>query len=395
MYDRVMSNASQHDALTENQDFLTSQIITYIGNKRALLGDIENELVACKKELGKERCTCLDLFSGSGIAARMMKQHADVLIANDLEQYSYVLNSCYLANVHDFEKPKYDAYKAEIDAEMNARFEKDDYTLTGTGPIEGIIAQNYAPHDDEHIKKGERAFYTRENALRLDTYRSLIENIVTDRSMRRFFLAPLLTEASIHTNTSGVFKGFYKDSKTGLGCFGGSGRNALSRIMGQITLPEPVLSRFDSHVHLFREDAVMLSEMLGNIDIAYLDPPYNQHPYGSNYFMLNLIINNRIDCPVSRVSGILSNWNRSAFNKKQYALASLERIISQLDAKYIIVSYNSEGFISFDEMQDMLGRYGTVKTTALTYNTFRGSRNLKNRPIHVNEYLFTLKKISF
>lgn len=380
-----MSNAQKQDTLTENPDFLTSQIITYIGNKRALLGDIEKEIISCKKELGKERCTCLDLFSGSGITARMMKKHADVLIANDLEQYSYMLNSCYLANGRDFDTAKYDAYKAEIDAEMTARFESGSCT-------EGIISQNYAPRDDEHIKKGERAFYTRENALRLDTYRSLIESVVADRSMRRFFLAPLLTEASIHTNTSGVFKGFYKDAKTGLGCFGGSGRNALSRILGQITLPEPVLSRFDSHVHLFREDAVMLSEMLGNIDIAYLDPPYNQHPYGSNYFMLNLILNNRIDCPVSRVSGILSNWNRSAFNKKQYALASLERIVSQLDAKYIIISYNSEGFISFDEMKDMLGRYGSVKTTALDYNTFRGSRNLKNRPIHVNEYLFVLKK---
>ncbi len=387
MYDIAMSTA----VMQENSDYLTSQIITYIGNKRALIGDIEKEIIACKSELGKERCTCLDLFSGSGITARMMKKHADVLIANDLEQYSYVLNSCYLANAHDFDKAKYDTYKMQIDREMRARFEAAD-GLNGDGPVEGIIARDYAPRDDEHIQKGERAFYTRENALRLDTYRFLIENVVADRSMRRFFLAPLLTEASIHTNTSGVFKGFYKDAKTGLGCFGGSGRNALSRIMGPITIPEPVLSRFDSHVHLFREDAVMLSEMLGNIDIAYLDPPYNQHPYGSNYFMLNLILNNRIDCPVSRVSGILSNWNRSAFNKKQYALSSLEQIVRQLDAKYIIVSYNSEGFISFDEMNDMLGRYGTVKTTALTYNTFRGTRNLKNRPIHVNEYLFTLRK---
>ncbi|MBQ0166213.1 MAG: DNA adenine methylase [Treponema sp.] len=387
-----MSKAPEQNVLqSENPDFLTSQIITYIGNKRALIGDIEKELISCKKELGKERCTCVDLFSGSGIASRMMKKHADVLIANDLEQYSYVLNSCYLTNTCDFDRKAYDAFKADIDREMSMRFEAGG-ALKDARPIEGIIAQNYAPKDDEHIQKGERAFYTRENALRIDTYRALIESVVTDRSMRRFFLAPLITEASIHTNTSGVFKGFYKDTKTGLGCFGGSGRNALSRICGQITLPEPVLSAFDSDVRLFREDAVMLSGMLGNIDIAYLDPPYNQHPYGSNYFMLNLILNNRIDCPVSRVSGILSNWNRSSFNKERYALASLEQIIRQLDAKFIIVSYNSEGFISFDEMQQMLGRYGTVKTTALNYNTFRGSRNLKNRPIHVNEYLFTLRK---
>ena len=43
-------------------------------------------------------------------------------------------------------------------------------------------------------------------------------------------------------------------------------------------------------------------------------------------------------------------------------------------------------------MQKMLGRYGKLTTTAIPYNTFRGSRNLSGRPIHVREYLFTLKK---
>ncbi|MBP5359729.1 MAG: DNA modification methylase, partial [Treponema sp.] len=60
--------------------------------------------------------------------------------------------------------------------------------------------------------------------------------------------------------------------------------------------------------------------------------------------------------------------------------------------KYIIISYNSEGFISFEEMFEMLQKYGEVKTVEIPYNTFRGSRNLRSRDTYVSEYLFVLKK---
>ena len=126
----------------------------------------------------------------------------------------------------------------------------------------------------------------------------------------------------------------------------------------------------------------------------YLDPPYNQHPYGSNYFMLNLILKNKIDVEISKVSGITQDWNRSVFNKNRFALDALEQIISNLQSKFIIISYNSEGFITFEQMTEILNKYGNLKTVEIPYNTFRGSRNLQNRQIHVSEYLFILEKKS-
>ena len=60
----------------ENPDFLTSQIITYIGNKRALLKDIDGQVEFVKSRLGKNRLVCADLFSGSGIVARLLKRSA-------------------------------------------------------------------------------------------------------------------------------------------------------------------------------------------------------------------------------------------------------------------------------------------------------------------------------
>ena len=364
----------------EDKDFLTTQIITYLGNKRSLIYKIEDEIRLIQKNLNKEKLISADLFSGSGVVARMLKKYSSKIIVNDLENYSYVINSCYLTNKEEYPKKLCNELRDEIiSSSLNKK-------------IPGIITENYAPKDDNKIEKGERVFYTHRNALLIDTYRNLIDKIVREENLKRFFLAPLITEASIHVNTSGVFKGFYKDKNTGIGCFGAGGKNALTRILGEVKLKEPIFSNFNSELEIFTKDAVLLSKEIKNADIVYIDPPYNQHPYGSNYFMLNLILKNKLDVPISPVSGITQGWNRSAFNKPYLALKSMEEIISSLDSKYILISYNSEGFISFEEMKNMLQKYGDLKTSKIKYNTFRGSRNLNKRNIHVSEYLFVLKK---
>ena len=172
--------------MEENIDFLTTQIITYLGNKRSLIGNIEKEIEKISKAIGREKLVCADLFSGSGIVARMLKSHSSMLIVNDQEDYSSVINSCYLINKKDFPKEKYDRLRSRI--ERKGQKEK----------IPGIITENYAPKNDENIMLGERVFYTHENAVLIDTYRNLIDKIVREDDLKKFFLAPLITEASIH-----------------------------------------------------------------------------------------------------------------------------------------------------------------------------------------------------
>ena len=359
----------------ENEKYLTEQVITYLGNKRKLLNEIAFEVEKILKEIGIEKAVICDLFSGSGIVARRLKQYASRIYTNDLELYSYVINDCYLTNKEDFNE---DFYQKIYD------------DLNSKELIEGIITQNYAPLDDNNIKEGERVFYTHKNAMKIDTIRKYIDEIPL--SYKKFFLAPLLYEASVHTNTSGVFKGFYKSKTDNVGKFGGEGENALDRIMGEIELKKPVLSNYDAQVTLFNEDANILVKHLKNIDITYIDPPYNQHPYGSNYFMLNTIIKNKIGENISKVAGIPDDWNKSVYNKKNESLKSFEELIKDIDSKYLIISYNNEGFISFDEMKNMLEKYGILTIKEIDYIAFRGSRNLKDRNIHTTEYIFTLKK---
>jgi adenine-specific DNA-methyltransferase len=108
--------------------------------------------------------------------------------------------------------------------------------------------------------------------------------------------------------------------------------------------------------------------------------------------MLNLILDYKYPKNVSKISGIPENWNRSNYNKENYALKSLAELVENIKSKYVIISFNSEGFISLEEMKNMLAKIGKIEVLETTYNAFRGSRNLNNREIHVKEYLYLLEK---
>ncbi|MDR1972812.1 MAG: DNA adenine methylase [Treponema sp.] len=363
----------------ENEDYLTKQIITYLGNKRALLDFIGEGLRIVQKRLNRQKLTMFDVFSGSGIVARYFKRFAASLLVNDLEKYTVPINGCYLSNRDDLPIP---ALK-ELHRDLTE-------TLGGKPLKAGMVTALYAPQDDDNIKLHERVFFTRRNAMYLDTARNLIDGI--DEKYRLYFLAPLLSEASIHSNTSGVFKGFYKNKLTGAGQFGGSSGDALLRIKGDITLPFPVFSNFNCPCVIYNEDSNKLIETAPEVDMAYLDPPYNQHPYGSNYFMLNLIAGAAYPKSISRVSGIPADWNRSVYNKRRQAHRALAELAARIRARYVLVSFNSEGFIPPGDMKAMLEKIGKLEILETAYTVFRGARNLSGRGLHVKEYLYLLEK---
>jgi len=371
----------QPAALQENEAYLQEQLITYIGNKRALLDFIGQGVRQVQRALGKERLSIFDCFSGSGVVARYFRQFAERMWVNDLELYSAVINRCYQAN------------RAEADTAELQQLYKSLTAQLGEDKLEaGYITRHYAPADDTAIQPGERCFYTTRNARYLDTARRLIAEMVPPH-LQDFFLAPLLSQASIHANTAGVFKGFYKN-REGVGQFGGTGRDALQRIAAPITLPYPVFSNFSCPVEVMQKEAQTAVEQLSPVDLAYLDPPYNQHPYGSNYFMLNLLASGREPAAeeLSQVSGIPKNWNRSHYNKARHIKTVLERLIATIPASCLLISYNSEGFIKPEEMDVLLSSHGKTTRMECPYNTFRGSRNLANRSLHVTEYLYVVDK---
>ena len=363
-------------------DYLKDQIITYIGNKRKILPFIERSL----NQIGIKDYTFLDLFSGSGIVSRLAKVHgAKKIIANDLEYYSGILNEVFLRNKEGDRK--------------NFEFAKE--YLLSKPLVEGWVSKNYAPKDDNNIQRGERCFYTRENALLIDSYSEIIFNngyfdflsyAMISSETAYLLLASLIYEASVHTNTSGVFKGFYKN-KQGIGQFGGEGKNALQRICGKIDPQFPVFCPNETENAILQADASRVVSEVKDVDITYIDPPYNQHPYGSNYFMLNAIAKNKCPQDISAVSGIPKDWNRSIYNKRVEGVMQLLKDIENVDSKYVLLSYSSEAYLPIKDMVAELAKIGLITNLQeIDYNVFRGSRNLSNRPNKLQEYLITIRK---
>ncbi|MGC4961230.1 DNA adenine methylase [Gordonia sp. DT101] len=365
-------------AIVEDPRYLSDQLLTYIGNKRSLLPVIDAAAEQVQTRLGR-RLVVLDAFSGSGAVSRLFKARASRVIANDLESYARVMSECYLSDRADVDPDEIGSLVETINTQVDQGLSFD-----------GFIEELYAPDDDEHIRPGERVFYTRDNARRLDAYATLIHQL--DDRVKPYLLAPLLSLASVHANTSGVFKGFHKDRRTGIGSFGGSGRDALVRILGTIRLSPPVLSRHRAQTQVLQMDANALPGRVGPVDVAYLDPPYNQHPYGSNYFMLNLLVNYLRPTEISPISGIPVDWNRSRYNVRKDSATLLRDLVTSLDARFLIVSFNDEGYIAPSEMGDLLASVGSVTEFRSRYNTFRGSRNLRARAVHVTEHLFVVEK---
>ncbi len=366
------------DMLQEQREYLTRQLITCIGNKRNLLDFIGTVLLDVKKRLKKDKLILLDMFSGSGIVSRFFKQHAQKLISNDLELYAKIINQCYLANAEYLDI----TILRDIHSGLIQHLEQNPL-------VPGFISELYAPRNDTHIQPNERVFYTTRNARFIDTVRRYISTI--EEQFQPFFIAPLLAESSVHANTAGVFKGFYKD-ETGVGRFGGRGGHALPRIQGDMELSFPIFSSFNCETEIHQADANQLIYDLEEVDLAYLDPPYNQHPYGSNYFMLNLIAEYKRPGGISPVSGIPRDWHRSEYNGAASSLQAFTQLVQHIKAKYLLISFNSDGFISRDVMQETLEKTGRLEVFETPYNTFRGSRNLRNRAIHVTEFLYLVEK---
>lgn len=363
----------------ESSDYLSRHLITYIGNKRALLGQIGKAVQHVKQRLGKNKLRSFDAFSGSGVVSRLLKAHSSYIASNDLEDYATVMSRCFLANQSELDQH----VLRECISLLNAQ------VLEAPFPP-GFIEEMYAPRDDSKISKSDRVFYTKKNARLIDNYRRLIDGL--PGQMKDFALAPLLSEASIHANTAGVFKGFYKDRDTGIGKFGGTGADALLRILADIQLSQPSLSMFECAYEVFQDDANQVARKVRDIDLAYLDPPYNQHPYGSNYFMLNLITRYERPSEVSAVSGIPIDWNRSGYNVRAESLNLMTDLVDNIDARFLLVSFNNEGFIDPSDMLTMLSKHGKVESFEIKYNAFRGSRSFENRPIHTTEHLFLVEK---
>ena len=372
-------------AARDTEEYVFSQLIPYIGNKRKLLDIIHQAIKLTNIENG----TFVDLFSGSTVVSRFAKKLGFRVLSNDWEPYSEQIA---IGTVVLNEIPKFDNFGG---------VEKVFDLLNNVVPVEDYVTKHLCPTDDEKLDhEKDRLFFMRKNGMKIDAMRELISKWVGENKISQtefsYLMSSLLYSVSYVSNTSGVFKGFHRG-------WGGSNGTAQYRICSDISLKPPILYNNDQDNISIREDAGVLvnrlTEILGKIpDIIYLDPPYNQHPYGSNYHVLNSIaLWDKPDFPEKITRGTKSairlDWRterKSAYNSRPKAVQEFQELIDNISSKFILTSYSTEGNIPLNEMMKILGSKGTLRVVKREYVRYRVSpTRLSPKPRNVEFVVIT------
>ncbi len=382
---KVVLHHSKKTAARDTDEYVFSQLIPYIGNKRKLLDLIHQAI----EITGVSEGTFVDLFSGSTVVARFAKKLGFRVLANDWEPYSEQIA---IGTVVTNEMPTF---------EQLGGHENVFKMLNDVIPIEDYITKHLCPEDDENLNhEKDRQFFMRKNGMKIDAMRELISTWELEEKITReefgYLMASFVYSVSYVSNTSGVFKGFHKG-------WGGSNGTAQYRICSDIELrPAIVFDNGKKNIST-REDAGKLvhelTTILGGIpDIIYLDPPYNQHPYGSNYHVLNTVtLWDKPDFPEKITRGTKSairlDWRterRSAYNSHRKATQEFQDLIDNLSAKFILTSYSTEGNIPLEEMMEILGGKGSLRIVKREYVRYRVSpTRLSPKPRNVEFVVIT------
>lgn len=363
-----------------------SQLIPYIGNKRKLLPLIVRALEKTAVDGG----SFVDLLTGTTVVARMAKSLGFRVLANDWEPYSYEIALGTVA----LNKPPAFAALGGAEHAFNCLNELD--------PIDGYIARHLCPADDaKPDPERERMFFTRDNGGRIDAIREQIERWSADGALtpeeRAYIFASLVYAVSYVSNTSGVFKGFHHG-------WGGKTSTALYRILSRLALQPPVLlDNAQSNVAIRRDAHELVPELADRLgqrpDVVYVDPPYNQHPYGSNYHVLNTVVlwdkpplnpSILVDGKKHEKSAIRKDWRterRSPYNHEKRALSALRRLIRDVDARYLLMSYSTDGNIPLDKLLGALASRGRLDFVANAYKRYRVSTPRMSPKSHNIEFV--------
>ena len=372
-------------AARDTDEYVFSQLIPYIGNKRKLLDLIHQAISETKIENG----TFVDLFSGSTVVSRFAKKLGFRVLSNDWEPYSEQIakGTIVLNKIPEFEKL--------------GGHENVFKILNDVEPLEDYVSRHLCPSDDNNLDhEKDRLFFMRKNGMKIDAMRELIsywvDNDMISDTEFSYIMASFMYSVSYVSNTSGVFKGFHKG-------WGGSNGTAQYRICSDIKLRPAIIYDNGQENISSRQDAGLLvddlSELLGGVpDIVYLDPPYNQHPYGSNYHVLNSIVlwdKPKFPEKITRgtKSAIRLDWRserRSAYNYSIKAAEEFDNLIRKINCKYILTSYSTEGNIPLEKMMNILGSKGSLSVVKREYVRYRVSpTRLSPKPRNVEFVVIT------
>ncbi|MEZ4410226.1 MAG: DNA adenine methylase [Polyangiales bacterium] len=308
-------------------------MIKYLGSKRLLLPRI-TETVAALPEVR----SALDLFSGTSRVGHALKSMGLRVVANDHNAYAATLARCYVQSDRDEVLPRAERLLAE---------------LSSLPPRDGWFTETFC----------RRSRYLKpENGARVEAIREAIARMDLDPELEAVALTSLMEAADRVDSTTGVQMAFLKQ-------WAPRASNPLTLRMPAV-LPRATHGKGEAH----QRDAAELAGAV-EVDLAYLDPPYNQHKYLGNYHLWETLV--RWDAP--EVYGAACKRadcreRRSDFNSRRRAMSALTAVVSAVKARWMLVSFSDEGFVSREAMESLLAARGPVEVVAHPYRRYVGAR---------------------
>lgn len=332
--------------------------IKYIGSKRTLVDAIASVASATGAT------TAVDLFTGTTRVAQALKVAGLRVTASDIATYSEVIAQCYIST--DARGLDYSALDDALE------------TLNALSGKAGYFTETFC------VKS---RYFQPKNGMKVDSIREYIEEAYSGSPLYPILLTSLMEAADRVDSTTGVQMAYLKQWS--------------ARSFNDMQLRRPELLEGDGIT--VRGDAMDLVESLPETSLMYLDPPYNQHRYFTNYHIWETLT--RWDAPehygiaCKRIDS-RDEATKSIFNKKREMPVAFKHLISKAKADTLLVSYNNEAWITPEEMIGALKDSGREDVRIISFDRKRyvgaqiGIHNLRGEKVgdvsHLRnlEYLF-------
>ena len=307
-------------------------MIKYLGSKRTLVP------VLSKLAQASGAQTSLDLFTGTTRVAQAFKQLGHHVTAADLATYSHVFAKTWI----------------ELDAStLNLRELTDAHAhLNSLEGIDGYFTKSFCE---------DARYFQPKNGQKVDAMRNLIEVEYKDSWLYFPLLTSLILAADRVDSTTGIQMAFLKQWS--------------SRSNSDLVMKDPgLLTGSGSAV---QGDALEIASKLAEVDLAYLDPPYNQHRYFANYHVWETLV--RWDAPDSygvanKRIDVREDTTKSAFNSKKTMASSLANVVADLKCETMILSYNNESWLSREELFSLVEPKGKVQILDFDFKRYVGAQ---------------------
>lgn len=307
-------------------------MIKYIGSKRVLIPALL-EVIGSLEGVR----TVVDFFSGTSRVSHALKRAGYRVIANDYMTYAHTLATCYVQVDRE-------------DVRDEAQSLIDEFNSLKGEP--GYVTETFCE---------KSRYFQPHNGARIDAIREAIERMGLKRDLKAVCLVSLMEAADRVDSTTGVQMAYLKR-------WAPRAHNDL-----ELRLPD-VLPGNGTDCQAHQLEARQAAKALTG-DVAYVDPPYNQHSYLGNYHIWESLVRwdkppvygvacKRVDC----------RERKSDFNSKPRAAEALASFLSQVDCRHLVVSFNNEGYIKREEMETLLATRGQVRIMERDHKRFVGAQ---------------------